>query len=128
MIVGMGTDLVFIPRFRKLIAQYGDRVLRRLFHPSEIQNKPLIEEKCAQYFASRWAVKEATVKALGQSGIGSKQMYIEKRGSPIPHLVLEGEALERLNQLTNSSRTVHKHVSISHDHDYAIATVIIENR
>jgi holo-[acyl-carrier protein] synthase len=85
MIVGVGIDLVSIQRFRRLLSLYGDRALRRLFHPSEIQHKPLLDDKQAQYFASRWAVKEATIKALGHGGIGSKQIYVEKQqGSNVP--------------------------------------------
>jgi holo-[acyl-carrier protein] synthase len=129
MIVGVGVDLVSIPRFQRLLSLYGTRVLRRLFHPTEIQHKPIIVDKHAQYFASRWAVKEATIKALGQGGIGSKQIYVEKQqGSNVPQLVLEGEALDRLNFLANSldHNNVKKHISISHDNEYAIAMVVLE--
>ncbi|KAL0490095.1 holo-[acyl-carrier protein] synthase [Acrasis kona] len=130
MIVGIGTDLVHIPRFRNLISKHGDKIINRLFHISEINNKPLMEEKQAQYFASRWAVKEATLKALGKGGLGSKCIYVTKtNGNPSPILCLEGASLERLKEIANvqDDTSIRKYVSISHDKDYAVATVLLEN-
>lgn len=73
----------------------------------------------------RWAVKEATVKALGKSGVGSKQMYIVKdKETNIPRLILTGEALEQLH--LRNIRDYKSHVSISHDTEYAIAFVVLE--
>lgn len=131
MIIGIGVDLVSIPRFERLLSLYGHRIVKRLFHPNEIQAKPLLNEKHAQYYASRWAVKEATIKALGKSGIGSKQIYIEKRSdSPVPLLVLEGEALQQAIKLAGypsaQKDAIKRHISLSHDHEYAIANVVLE--
>ncbi len=125
MIIGIGVDLVNIPRMQKLIAKNGERFLQRLFHEHELNHRPKLPEQHAQYFASRWAVKEATVKALGKSGIGSKQMYICKDPSTnVPKLILTGEALEQLHK-----RQIYEyetHVSLSHDQDYAVAMVVLE--
>lgn len=109
----------------RLIQKNGDRFLRRLFHEQELLQRPQLPEQQAQYFASRWAAKEATVKALGKSGIGSKQMYIVKdKEMNIPRLILTGEALEQLH--SRNIREYKSHVSISHDHEYAIAFVVLE--
>jgi len=118
---------VNIPRMQKLITKNGERFLQRLFNEHELTNRPKLPEQHAQYFASRWAVKEATVKALGKSGIGSKQMYISKdQVTNVPKLILTGEALEQLHK-----RNIYEystHVSLSHDQDYAVAMVVLETQ
>jgi holo-[acyl-carrier protein] synthase len=128
-IIGIGVDLVSIPRMRQLIQKNGERFLKRLFHDSELKERPHLEEQHAQYFASRWAAKEATVKALGKGGIGSKCMYITKSTTtPAPKLVLTGAAIDVLKEQHNVTSTDDYtcHVSLSHDGDYAVAMIVIE--
>lgn len=77
---GVGIDLAYIPRFQRILTKYGNRFLKRAFHPAEIEqfqklatapspaptsSVPTINARQCQFIASRWAVKEATVKAAG---------------------------------------------------------------
>lgn len=137
-ILGIGIDTCYIPRFQQLIQKHGDKILKRIFTDQEIDQQPKQKFKQSQYFASRWAVKEATVKALGVSGIGSKCMYlVSSQSLSPPTLKLQGEALKalqnRVSQLNKTDDPIDRseplwtaHVSLSHDQDYAVAIVIIE--
>ncbi|TYZ62275.1 hypothetical protein PybrP1_011394, partial [[Pythium] brassicae (nom. inval.)] len=64
-VFGIGADVAHVPRFQRAFARYGDRFLRRAFHPDEIREfycKPPAAR--ASFLASRWAVKEAAFKAF----------------------------------------------------------------
>lgn len=65
-IVGIGIDLVKIQRFTGIIERRGDKFLKRIFHKNELLNRPS-KIKEAQYFAARWAVKEAVWKVKFQN-------------------------------------------------------------
>lgn len=74
MLVGIGTDLVNVPRIAKVFARFGDRFLKRAFSESEINvfksRMAGNEQRGMEYLASRWALKEATYKILnGKTGI-----------------------------------------------------------
>ncbi len=64
MIVGMGVDIIEVPRVRASIERFGNRFLRRLFTEAEIR---YCEPKANKHerFAARFAAKEAALKALG---------------------------------------------------------------
>ena len=64
MIVGMGVDIVEVPRIRAAIERFGDRFLHRLFTAAEIR---YCESKANKFerFAARFAAKEAALKAIG---------------------------------------------------------------
>ncbi|KAG2379344.1 hypothetical protein C9374_007483 [Naegleria lovaniensis] len=114
---------------------------------SSQQQYKVMQMKIAQYYASRWAAKEATIKALGVSGIGSKQMYVHKQQKPTqtdiaskipnnyrtrlfpPLLKLEGEEISKILKEILDERNASDyvtHLSLSHEGDMAIANVIIE--
>ena len=122
MILAVGTDLVSIPRMRAAIARYRDRLTRRLYTPKEMaegEGRPLPEV----HFASRFAAKEAVLKALGTgwgAGIAWREVeVVGVRGRP-PEVRLAGRA-----QLVAEERGIHHfHLSLSHDGDYALAFVV----
>jgi len=66
-VYGIGCDIAHIPRFLTLLNRYGHRFLNRAFHPEEIAFLSSMpgDHRRAQFAASRWAVKEATLKACG---------------------------------------------------------------
>lgn len=122
MVVGVGTDLVSIPRMRAVLERYRDRLCQRLYTTEETaegQRRPVPE----LHFASRFAAKEATMKALGTGwgvGIGWREIEIVgPRGKP-PAVRLSGRA--RLVAEEKGIR--HLHLSLSHDGDYAVAFVV----
>jgi holo-[acyl-carrier protein] synthase len=123
-IVGIGIDIIRISRIEKTIQQFGDRFLKRIFHPSEIEFSQK-RRKSAEFLASCFAVKEAALKALSDfpgRGIDWSEIYIthEPTGKPILHF--EGNALK----LYDEKGVKHSHVSITHDGDIAMAQVVLE--
>ena len=64
MIVGMGVDIAEIDRIEATIARRGDAFLKRIYTPLEIAYCERHKKKAERY-AGRFAVKEATMKALG---------------------------------------------------------------
>jgi holo-[acyl-carrier protein] synthase len=69
-VLGVGTDIVSIDRMLKIISRglsYEDRFLKKVLHHLELEEyKSHDDEKLkSQFLASRWALKEASVKACG---------------------------------------------------------------
>jgi len=128
----LGTDLVHIPRLKKSYARLGERFLSRLLTPAELAycrgNGIFREAVFLKKVAARIAIKEAVSKALGTglNGLGWSQgidwrevEMISKAQSP-PELTLNGRALE----IATGSGIRCWRLSLSHDGDYALATVI----
>lgn len=64
MIVGIGIDLVEVPRMQRILGRWGHRFLARVYTPEEIaycQARALP----AMHYAARFAAKEAAMKAMG---------------------------------------------------------------
>jgi holo-[acyl-carrier protein] synthase len=125
-IIGLGVDLCKIVRFEQIIAKRGKRFLTRIFHENEIKNRPPSLQREAQYFAARWAVKEAVWKALRYRVEARNIQIINEVETKAPILVLEGDALERAKMLGKCDQ-INPHVSISHEGDYVVAFVILED-
>jgi holo-[acyl-carrier protein] synthase len=124
MIVGVGIDLVEISRIRKLIARFGDAFTSKVFTAGEHHEAKMRKDQVI-YYAGRWAVKEATAKALG-CGIGSNCAFldIETRNDPTgrPVIALGGAAAATAKRIGAS----HIHLSVSHEETYAVASVTLE--
>lgn len=103
-----GCDLVHIKKFQKSVERGGPAFLDKLFSSHELSNNPT-----AQSLAGLFAVKEATKKALKLSPEDWKKIEVVKDADGRPHL-----KLIEIHQPIKSSD-----VSISHDGDYAMATV-----
>jgi holo-[acyl-carrier protein] synthase len=119
--MGLGTDLVDIPRMAQLLERHRDRFLTRCFRPGEL---PEIQGHEASVVAGRWAAKEAFLKALGTTVKHIPYRDIEVRGAadgPVS-IVLHGLARETFDQ-TGGARV---HLSISLESNHALAVVIIE--
>ena len=123
-ILGIGTDIVEVERIADVIARHGGSFGKRLFTPAELE-LAASRGNPVSFYAGRWAAKEACSKALG-CGIGSQCSFTDieilNDGSGRPQLTLSGAALETFKQLGASAI----HISISHEHHYATATVIIQ--
>lgn len=124
-ILGTGTDLARIERFRKFL-EPGNRLLERIFSADE-RRYALEKQDPAPHLAARFAAKEAFVKALGtglRDGLAWQQIVVTRDRLGCPSLRLSGRAAELLAARGVSS----VHLSYSHDGDYAVATVILESR
>jgi len=120
----MGTDIVEISRIRGLLKKNSSVFLEKVFTSGELRESKL-KKNSAEYLAGRWAVKEAVSKALG-CGIGSdcswKDISTTNDSKGAPKTSLSGLAL----RTSRKSHVRTLHVSISHEKDFAIATVILE--
>jgi holo-[acyl-carrier protein] synthase len=123
-ILGLGADLVAVPRVESLVARHGARFLQRVFSAEE-QADCLDRARPAVHLAARLAAKEAAMKALGtgwSGGIRWADLVIRSDGRSAPTLQLHGVARAQAAAL-GIRRTV---VSLSHDGDYAFAVVVAE--
>ena len=130
MILGIGTDLANIERIAATLERFGDRFRNRVFTDQE-QRKAASRKDVAGTYAKRWAAKEACSKALGtglRMGISWKDMGVSnlRSGQPVMHLT--GWAAERLAALTPPGHTAVVHVTLTDDHPWAQAFVVIEAR
>ena len=128
MILGIGTDLVNIERVRKVLDRFGERFENRVFSELEIQRSRRKYDPSSSY-AKRWAAKEACSKALGiglRMGISWKEMHVVNLQSGKPNLIVEGKAKDLLKKMTPSGHSPKLNVSLTDDHPWAKAIVIIE--
>ena len=130
MILGIGTDLCNIVRIEATLARFGDRFRNRVFTEVE-QRKAERRRDTAGTYAKRWAAKEACSKALGtglRMGISWKDMAVSnlRSGQPVMHLT--GWAAERLEAMTPPGHEAIVHVTLTDDHPWAQAFVVIEAR
>lgn len=125
MVIGIGIDVVPVTRLQEMLDRHGDRVLQKLFTPSEIARASDLAH-ATLFLAGRVAAKEAAYKALSAQGadlgIGWQSIEIERLADGRPQLVLHGPALARFQAL-GAQRC---HVSLSHDGGIAAAVVVIE--
>lgn len=124
MIRGLGVDLVEVSRMAGLLERRGDRALERLFTGAERRGGA--EHPCPEeYFAARFAAKEAFLKALGTgktAGVRWREMEVRQDDGGDPRLEARGGARRRLDRL-GASRA---HLSLSHDGGQAVAVVVLE--
>jgi holo-[acyl-carrier protein] synthase len=130
MILGIGSDLANIERISGTLDRFGDRFRNRVFTEEE-QAKASRRKDEAGTYAKRWAAKEACSKALGTGlamGISWKDMAVSnlRSGQPVMHLT--GWAAERLAQMTPDGHEAIVHVTLTDDHPWAQAFVVIEAR
>ena len=130
MILGIGTDLANIDRIQGVLDRFGDRFRNRVFTETE-QRKAERRKDTAGTYAKRWAAKEACSKALGtglRMGIAWKDMAVRNIRSGQPVMEVTGWAKERLDAMTPPGHVAIIHVSLTDDHPWAQAMVVIEAR
>lgn len=130
MILGIGTDLANIDRIAATLDRFGDRFRNRVFSPAE-QDKAENRREVAATYAKRWAAKEACSKALGtglRMGIAWRDMSVTNLATGQPVMHVTGWAARRLAALTPPGHESVIHVSLTDDHPWAQALVVIEAR
>jgi holo-[acyl-carrier protein] synthase len=128
-IVGIGSDLTNIRRIKDTLDRFGDRFMERIFTPLE-RERSLRKADPAASFAKRFAAKEACAKALGtgmRRGVFWRDMGVVNLRSGQPTMALTGGAAAQLARLVPEGRTAAIHLSLTDDHPYAQAFVIIES-
>lgn len=130
MILGIGSDLANIDRIQSTLDRFGDRFRNRVFTETE-QRKSESRADVAGTYAKRWAAKEACSKALGtglRMGISWKDMAVSNLRTGQPVMAVTGWAKERLDEMTPEGHEAIIHVTLTDDHPWAQAFVVIEAR
>ena len=117
-----GVDIIEIPRIRGVAERYGDRFFHRIYTEGEIAY-------CrgrAPQLASRFAAKEAVMKALGTGvrGVRWRDIEVVRERGRAPTIRLHGTALARAQRMGID----HLAVSLSHSHEYAVAFVVAQSK
>ena len=129
MILGIGTDLANIERIENTLSRFGDRFRNRVFTDREQGKAESRPRLIAATYAKRWAAKEACSKALGtglRMGIAWKDMAVSNLETGQPVMELTGWAKERLDSMTPAGHRAVVHVTLTDDHPWAQAFVVIE--
>ena len=129
MILGVGTDLANIERIERTLARFGDRFRHRVFTETELRKARARAGQEAATLAKRWAAKEACSKALGtglRMGIAWKDMAVSNLPTGQPVMAVTGWAADRLAAMTPPGHGALIHVSLTDDHPWAQAFVVIE--
>ena len=139
MIVGLGIDIVEIPRIQAILARFGMAFAQRVLHekeralmpeipaaaaPGGAENTPGLA-RAATHLASRFAAKEAAAKALGtgfSGGIGMHDIRILRSPEGAPVLEFSGAAEKRCLKLGVSASLL----SLTHEKSVAGAVVVLE--
>jgi holo-[acyl-carrier protein] synthase len=116
-----GVDMIEILRIRRVAAQYGERFLNRIYTDQE-------QRYCrgrASQLATRFAAKEAVMKALGTGirGVPWKEVEVVRRPGRAPTIVLHGKASQQAKRMGIEQIAV----SLTHSKDFAIAFVVAES-
>ena len=128
MILGVGSDLADIRRVAETLDRFGARFTQRIFTPLERERSERKGAPAASY-AKRFAAKEACAKALG-TGLPRGVFWRDMGGVNLrpgqPTMALTGGAAERLTEMTPAGMRAVVHLSLTDDHPYAQAFVVIE--
>ena len=127
-IIGIGSDLCNIERIQNSLDRFGERFINRVFTDTErakAEKRPFTR---AGTYAKRFAAKEAFSKAVGtgfKRGVFMKDIGVVNKASGEPTLALTGGARERLDALTPDGHAAHIHLTMTDDHPFAMAVVVI---
>lgn len=128
MILGVGTDLANIERIAGVLDRFGDRFRNRVFTEVELAKAARRKDE-AGTLAKRWAAKEACSKALGtglRMGINWRDMAVSNLPTGQPTMALTGWADARLQTMIPEGYEARIHVTLTDDHPWAQAFVVIE--
>ncbi|MEW6055906.1 MAG: holo-ACP synthase [Bdellovibrionota bacterium] len=127
MIQGIGVDTVETARIALSFERFGNKFLSRIGHPLEIEKSPRISHKgrFIEFWAARYAAKEAFAKALG-TGIGKnlslKEVGVVRARGGKPELVFA----EKVKKKLETSGVLGCHIALTHTKTLATAVVVIE--
>jgi holo-[acyl-carrier protein] synthase len=130
-IIAIGSDLCNIERIQNSLNRFGEKFERRVFTEVERakgNSRPFTK---AGTLAKRFAAKEAFSKAVGtgfKAGVFMKDIGVVNARSGAPTLALSGGAAARLAAITPPGHEAVVHLTLTDDHPWAQAFVIIEAR
>jgi len=122
MIYGVGIDLVKVERMKEVMERWGQRFLEKVFTAGEIsycygKRNPYLS------FSVRFAAKEALIKAMSSAvPVSLKEIEVVNVDSGKPLLKVDG----RVQSFFKEKLIRKVHVSLSHEHEYGVACVVLE--
>ncbi len=122
MIYGIGIDIVKIERMKAAVERWGERFLGRVFTEKEIsycynRKEPYLS------LSVRFAAKEALIKAIGsETAVSLRDIEVANSDGARPILTVQG----RLRTFFEQKALTHAHLSLSHERDYGVACVVVE--
>lgn len=125
MILGLGLDVTEISRIARVWEKFGIRFAQKILHADEMARLNLLDGSRVQFLASRFAAKEAAVKALGtgfSQGILPTDIAVASLPGGRPALQLHGRAQERFRLMGADTM----HLSLTHGKETVAAVVIFE--
>lgn len=125
MILGLGLDVTEISRITRIWEKFGMRFACKVLHPDELTRLAALTGGQVQFLASRFAVKEAAVKALGtgfSEGILPTDIAVLSQTGGRPELRFDNKAKDQLAAM-GSPRAL---VSLTHGRETVAAVVILE--
>jgi holo-[acyl-carrier protein] synthase len=131
MIIGLGSDLCNIERIQASLDRFGARFEHRVFtdiEQAKANRRPFTK---AGTLAKRFAAKEAFSKAVGtgfKRGVFMKDIGVVNAPTGAPTLSLTGGAAARLAEMTPAGYQIVVHLTLTDDHPWAQAFVVIEAR
>lgn len=128
MILGVGSDLCNIDRIQRSLDRFGDRFINRVFTLAEQQRCERRPFTRAGAYAKRFAAKEAFSKAIGtgfRDGVFMRDIGVVNLPSGAPTLVLTGGARARLDDMLPSGHAARVFLTMTDDHPFAQAFVVI---
>ena len=131
MIVGIGSDLCNIERIQKSLDRWGGKFLERVFTGVEQKKAESRPHTRAGTLAKRFAAKEAFSKAVGtgfKRGVFMKDIGVVNAPSGAPSLHLTGGAKARLDAMAPPGHAIDVHLTMTDDHPWAQAFVILTAR
>ena len=129
MIIGLGSDLCNIDRIQNSLDRFGERFEQRVFTDLERRKAARRPFTKAGTLAKRFAAKEAFSKAVGtgfRAGVFMKDIGVVNAPTGAPTLALTGGAQARLDAITPEGHVARIHLTLTDDHHWAQAFVIIE--
>ena len=131
MIIAIGSDLCNIERIQNSLDRFGERFELRVFTETERAKAVRRPFTKAGTLAKRFAAKEAFSKAVGtgfKAGVFMKDIGVVNAKSGAPTLALTGGAALRLQAITPDGYSAVVHLTLTDDHPWAQAFVVIEAR
>jgi holo-[acyl-carrier protein] synthase len=130
-IIAIGSDLCNIDRIQNSLDRWGERFEQRVFTEIERAKAARRPYTRAGTYAKRFAAKEAFSKAVGtgfKAGVFMKDIGVVNARSGAPTLQLTGGAAARLALLIPDGHEPVIHLTLTDDHPWAQAFVVIEAR
>jgi holo-[acyl-carrier protein] synthase len=120
--IAHGIDLVECTRLQEVIDRHGDRFLKRIFTPGELEYSG-DRKRRIEHLSARFAAKEAVMKVLGtgwSNGIAWTDIEVLNDPAGRPSIKLTGKSLEMASQLGIDIVLI----SLTHTAGHAMASAI----